>query len=451
MGGKSAMRIERASLILLITIGGGLLGGCSSEDEGIDGFTEAEWAKIQTLSPLPAVPPDPTNQYADDPAAAVLGQRFFHEKGYSGPIIVGADGMNGGLGAAGETGKIACASCHQGTWMIDQHSGPNNATLGADWLPRNATTPINASFYAPWFENDGLSDSQWADALVDPELSLAMNGSRLKVVHLVYTKYRADYEAIFPPLDPALDPAHADAARFPPEGKPKAAATEPDGPWEMMAPEDQEIATRIFVNFGKAIQAYVRTLVSRDAPFDRYVAGDVGAISAEAKRGLDLFIGKANCVACHSGPLLSDNNFHNTAIAAEGPHIIPDETGRHAAIGLLLANPFNSDGEYSDDRNTKILEGLVATDQDIGRWRTKGLREIAETAPYSHTGQFATLQDLLEFYNEGGAPSGFVGKKDELMVPLNLTPDEITDLEAFLGTLTGAPVPAALQMDTSAP
>jgi cytochrome c peroxidase len=419
--------------------------GCASEEELVDGvFTPAEWEKVQTLSPLPEVPQSPTNKYADNPEAAKLGQRFFFEKSYSGPITVGDDGTNGGLGAAGETGKLACATCHSGEWFLDRHSKPNNASLGADWVPRNANSIVNAVYYKPWVENDGISDSFWSDALVDPEFNLALNGSRLRLAHVLYEKYKDDYNKVFDPdLDDGLDPAAADP-RFPPEGKPGT----PE--WDAMAPADQEIVTTAFVNFGKAIEAYERQLVSGDAPFDRYVAGDTGAISASAKNGLKLFIGKANCVACHEGPHFSDDDFHVNGVAPEGEHIIPEETGREAVIQHVLENPFNSNGVYSDDRNTGWLDGLALTDAAKGQWRTKGLRQGTETAPYMHTGQFETLRDVVEFYNDGGAESGYVGVKDEQVKPLNLTDTEISDLVAFLESLTGAPVPEALQVDTSA-
>src|SRR6185503_306165 len=86
--------------------------GCGGGEELYDGmFTSAEVAKLRALGPLPSLKPDTTNQYADDPAAAALGQRLFFESGYSGAIVVGDDGENGGLGAAGETGKVSCRSC----------------------------------------------------------------------------------------------------------------------------------------------------------------------------------------------------------------------------------------------------------------------------------------------------------------------------------------------------
>ncbi len=201
--------------------------------------------------------------------------------------------------------------------------------------------------------------------------------------------------------------------------------------------------------------AKLELLVSKNAPFDRYVAGDRDAIPAAAKRGLKLFIGKANCVGCHNTPLFSDNEFHNTGLLVQGvPRANPMERGRIDAINLLLDIEFRSDGPYSDDvkEGQQRLAGLKKDDDKwLGLWRTKGLREIGETAPYTHAGQFATLKDVVVFYNKGGDDSGFVGVKDKQMKPLNLTDAEMEDLVAFMKTLTGDPVPAELAKDTSAP
>lgn len=424
-----------------------LLAACTPEEELIDGvFTPAEWERIQTLSPLPEVPEEPTNKYADDADAAALGHKLFHEKGYSGPIVT-EDDAAGGLGKVGETGKIACASCHSGPWLIDQRSQPGDNSLGSTWLPRNANAVVNAVFYLPWIENDGISDSLWSDALVDPE-GIAMNGSRLQVAHVMWDKYRDEYNEIFDPdLDPALDPAATDAARFPAIGKPGT----PE--YDAMTAADQEHVTQIFVNFGKALDAYMRLLVSRDAPFDRYIAGDTAAIDAAAKRGLKLFVGKASCVECHDGPHFddSDDNFRVNGLRPEGSQVVPEETGRQFVVDVILNNPFNAAGKWSDDpvagkRRVDEVSGLDAAalaDLD-GRWRVKGLRQADQTAPYMHTGQFKTLREVVEFYNDGGHPDGFVGVKDPLIVPLNLSEAEIDDLVAFLGTLTGEPVPADL-------
>lgn len=437
------MGLRRTGWLLLVAAAAA---GCGTDEELVDGvFTPTEWEAVQTLSPLPDLPADTTNKHADDPAAAKLGQRLFHEKGFSGPLAVGDDGSNGGLGQAGEEGKVACASCHHGTWMIDERSSPGNASLGADWIPRNANSIVNSQYYAPWAENDGLSDSFWSDSLVDPEFSLAMNGSRLRLVHVLYAKYRDEYNAVFEPdLDPALDPAAPDAARFPADGKPG------DADYDGMTPEDQRAVTVAFTNFGKAVAAYMRLLVSKEAPFDRYVAGDTAAIGEEAKRGARLFVGKAGCAACHAGPHFSDDDFHVNGLAARGDHIVAEETGREAAIPVVLANPFNSDGEFSDDQSSGRLDGLVATEEARGKWRTKGLRQASVTGPYMHTGQMETLREVVEFYNKGGDEAGVVGTKSDKIKPLNLTEQEIDDLVAFLESLTGEPVPEALREDTSA-
>jgi cytochrome c peroxidase len=422
---------------------------CGPEDELVDGvFTADEWEKIKTLSPLPAPPDEPTNRFADDPDAADLGQMFFHEKGYAGPLLV-----DSALGKVGDIGKVACASCHEGEWMIDLHSKPNNATLGVDWLPRNSNSVVNAAYYAPWIENDGISDSMWADALVDLEVPIGFNSSRLRLVHVIWNKYRAEYDAVFDPdLDPALDPASPEAGRFPPEGKPG------DATWDAMAPADQEIVLQIMVNFGKAIDAYLRQLVSTDAPFDRYVAGETDAIGLAAKRGLKLFVGKAGCVHCHDGPHFSDNQFHVNGLKKMGSHVKFAETdGRALWIERMLSLPWNSASKWSDDpgeggRRLAELKDMSVEQEKAewnGMWRTKALRQAAKTAPYMHTGQIATLREVVEFYNKGGDDGGFVGTKSELVVPLNLTEQEIDDLVAFLETLTGDPVPPELRADTS--
>jgi hypothetical protein len=113
----------------------------------------------------------------------------------------------------------------------------------------------------------------------------------------MFEHYRRDYNDAFPewPLDPGV----ADYRRFPATGSPYTDTAN----WNGLTSADKEIINRILVNYGKAIEAYLRRLVSRNAPFDRYVAGQRNAISRDAKAGLKLFIGKAECVHCHYTPL----------------------------------------------------------------------------------------------------------------------------------------------------
>jgi len=414
-----------------------------SDEELVDGiFTAAQWAKIEELSPLPDPPLDSTNRFQRDPMAAALGQALFFETDYAGPLRVGDDGQNGGLGMVGDTGKIACASCHQGPWLIDLRTNPHNVSLGADIIARNAASMVNVAYYAPWIENDGLLDSLWSEAMIDIESDTGFNSSRLRLAHVIHAEYREQYDAIFDPdLDPALDPSHPEAARFPADGRP----TSPE--WNAMTPADQEHVTGIYVNFGKALHAYLDLLVSRDAPFDRYVAGETDALTPAAKRGLRLFVGRAACVECHDTPHFSDDDFHDTAIAATGPFIASDEQGRYARIDFLLAHEFNSSSRWSDDPETGRLDGLTKDEALIGAWRTKGLRQVAETAPYMHTGQFATLEDVIDFYDQGGHAEGFQGIRDDIIRPLDLSADEKSDLVEFLKTLTGQELPAELLLD----
>src|SRR5690349_12950452 len=124
-------------LKLFVTIGciGGAA-GCESEP-GEDGFSEPELAKVRTFGPLPSLPSQPMNRYADDPAAAAFGQRLFFERAYSGALQVGDDGSNGGLGPVGETGKVSCASCHDpSAYYIDTRTKPNNVSLGVGYGER---------------------------------------------------------------------------------------------------------------------------------------------------------------------------------------------------------------------------------------------------------------------------------------------------------------------------
>jgi cytochrome c peroxidase len=189
--------------------------------------------------------------------------------------------------------------------------------------------------------------------------------------------------------------------------------------------------------------------VSGNSAFDKYVAGDTGSISPAAKNGLKLFVGKANCVECHKSSHFSDDKFHVIGLIAKGENIVPDETGREAVIGVVLNNPFNSSGEYSDDKTTGRLDGLVESEAERGKWRTKGLRNAAMTGPYMHTGQFTTLEDVVKHYNKGGDDADFIGTKDKAIRKLNLTDAEIKDIVAFIESLTGDVVPAALRADTS--
>ena len=414
-----------------------------------DDFTEAELAIIAGLGPLPAVPPDPTNKVANDPKAAVLGQMLFFDTSTSGAIATGDDGTNGGLGAQGEKGKVSCASCHGGPALVDVRSKPGNVSLGTDHGTRNALAVVNSAYYL-WTNWGGRFDSQWSLPLAVAENPRIMASTRLEIAHMIFAKYKAEYEAVFGALDPALDPTSADAQRFPPAGKPKANAADPDGPWELMDPNDRTIVMTIFANYGKAIQAYMRKLVSGNNALDKFIAGDRAALTPSEKNGLRLFVGTAGCVQCHNGPTLSDGKFHALGVPQVGPKVPATDLGRFADVPPLLASPFNTSGAFSDDKTTNKLAGLAQDPAQRGQFRTPSLRNVALAAPYMHAGQHADLAAVVAFYAKGGGDVSDAGiTKDPLVEPFKASESELADLVAFLKALNGEAVPGALTQSTA--
>src|SRR5689334_18065670 len=380
-------------LVVAVSIGSAGLAACEIRDAPpgsaetaieAEELTAQDWQLLHTLSPLPAVPEDRTNKYADSPAAARLGQMLFFEPRLSGPIQTGT-AQEGQLGAIGESNKIACRNCHmpESVWLYDIRSNnggpiPNATALGSLWMTRNVSSVVNTVFYvnahggAHWRENDGFSDSEWFDAQSEPEGPPVQNGSRLQLAHVLFDHYRADYDAAF--ADWPLDPGLADLARFPATGSPYTDTAS----WNRLSAGDKEIVNRVLANYGKAIEAYLRKLVSRDAPFDRFVAGDHRAIGPDARRGLKLFLGKAGCVHCHNTPLLSDDDFHVIGLAIDttrSPHADPNEVGR-AFNQSLICDPavadgdFNVNGHFSDDPATTRDGNFCSQTIPPGLWRT---------------------------------------------------------------------------------
>jgi cytochrome c peroxidase len=412
--------------VLLVVLGVPLASACgrTSAPTDPDALTTAERAALATLSPLPPVPADPTNAVADDPRAAALGQLLFFDEALAGPLLVDSE-----RGKAGELGKVSCRTCHAGPALDD---AGKHLSVGAGRGTRNSPPLLNSVFYR-WNNWGGRFDTPWALVLGALEKADVMNGSRLAVVHAVRTKYRAEYEAIFGPLDAAL----ADPTRFPPAGKPGAPA------WDAMPPGDRRLVDTVFANTGKLIAAYMRLLVAREAPFDRFVAGEAMAISPAAKRGVRLFL--RHCASCHAGPHFSDDEFHALAVAQFGAGVPDTDLGRFADVPDLLASPFNAAGAFGDAKRTVDVAQTPAL---RGQFRTPTLRNVAVTAPYMHAGQLATLDAVVAFYNAGGGNvEGVV--KDPEMKRLGLTVAQQSDLVAFMQTLTDTALPPALLADPS--
>lgn len=186
-------------------------------------------------------------------------------------------------------------------------------------------------------------------------------------------------------------------------------------------------------SYGKilnALSAYVKSLVSPEAPLDKFLAGDRSALSAGAERGMELFKGKAGCIQCHSGPMLTDEGFHNLG-APENLEVF-EEPLRH----ITFRRFFKTLGV----ENTHLLRkdmGLYAVTKepgDQGKFKTPSLREAARTAPYMHNGVLNTLEEVIEFYNKGGGPEA---GENRPLKPLGLSEQEKKDLVEFLKALSG--------------
>lgn len=190
---------------------------------------------------------------------------------------------------------------------------------------------------------------------------------------------------------------------------------------------------------GQAIASYERTLISGNTPFDRWYYGrDRAALSREAQRGFKLFTGKARCGACHAlgvdHALFTDQELHNTGIGWQrSMHTHSEEAAVPIAPGLNVAKHLV---EAVSEPPPNDLGRYEVTQDPVDRWRykTPSLRNVALTAPYMHDGSFATLADVVAYYNRGGYAAPDL---DRLIKPLGLSTMEQNDLVVFLESLTG--------------
>jgi cytochrome c peroxidase len=339
-----------------------------------DNWSAAERELIQSLS-LDALEPlsaDPSNKYADNPAAAELGKRLFHDTRLS------------------SNGKVSCATCH----IAERQFQDGVALAEGVGTTTRRTMPIAGTAYSPWMFWDGRKDSQWSQALGPLESPVEHGGTRGQYVRVLAKEYADQYRAVF-------------------------------------GPTDFSDTTRVFVNIGKAIAAFERKLQFGASRFDTYARAGQG-LNDDEVAGLKLFIGRANCTQCHNGALLTDNVFHNTGVAPRAG--LPKDVGRALGAKQVLADEFNCKSKWSDARPAQCgeLEYLVPDGQELERaFKTPSLRGVASRAPYLHAGQIATLAEVLEHYNR--APDSSHGHSE--IAPLKLSRKELKQLEAFLRTL----------------
>lgn len=384
-------------------------------------------ALLRSMSPLPPPPSSPSNRVADDPAAAALGQQLFFDPGLS------------------KDGSVSCATCHDPRTAF---TDGKQLAVGLAEGRRHTPTLWNVAYHR-WLTWDGRADSLWMQALDPIEDPREMGGTRTDVVRHVANDpaLRARYEEVFGALPgEALAAAHGSA-------RPARSGEDPAGPvperWTALADEDRAAIDRAFTNLGKAIAAYQRLLVRGDAPFDRFVAQltDDGNVRGEpvlgksAQRGLKLFFGRGNCVLCHSGPNFSDGEFHNNALPTlHGGE--PIDAGRYDGAEVVRSSPFHQGGAFSDDpggAGGESVRSLKRSSDTWGEFRTPSLRNLRGRAPFMHQGQFASLDEVLEFYSEMAGASGRSHHQEQFLVPLRLSESERDDLIAFLDSLEGLP------------
>lgn len=332
---------------------------------------------------LPPVPVSADNPIT--PEKVKLGDKLFHDTRFS------------------TTGEVSCATCH------DRQKG------FADGLPvseginklkgtRNAPTVINAAYLHTqfWDGREPTLEAQSAQPFLNPvEMGLKDHEPILEIV-----RTDPEYVALF-------------KNAFGKTG-------------------DQITMTEV----QQALGTFQRTLVGGDTPFDKYYfGGDKNAMSPAAIRGLEIFVGQGRCVSCHvieqTQALFTDNRFHMIGVAAnqmprdldELSAAVADVKEKGTDIAVLTNPKTSSLGRYAVTRDLT----------DIGAFKTPTLRNIELTAPYMHDGSHKTLEEVVQFYNNGGRMEETDPLPEILsggIRPLNLTEEQQADLIEFMKALT---------------
>jgi len=386
------MNANRLSARLASLLVVGLLASACENEEPFPNFDELEL--LRELHDMPLRPPaDPTNRLADNVQAASLGNRLFHDPKLS------------------ACGTVSCSSCHDGdgrTVSTALANGCNGGITG-----RNPPTILNVG-HERWFMWDGRADRLWNQAILPMTSPIEMASTPTIVRDQLASSYTDEYTALFgkTPADTGDD--------------------------------------EILANVGKLIQAYERTVNRTRAPFDDDVRRFLAAIETSqaeadndpAQLGLKTFVRKGQCIICHKGVTMTDHLFHNIGVKDSSP----GAPGQIAAVEAMLDWKFNAAGIYSDARTGQDANRLGSLRSTLaqksaemeGAYKTPTLRNVTLTAPYMHTGEQATLDDVIEFYNKGGDEDGsFVGRRTDTIKPLDLNDEEKAALKQLLESMTG--------------
>ncbi len=328
---------------------------------------------------LPEVPVPSDNPQSELKVA--LGKRLYNDKRFS------ADGT------------VSCETCHSPDKAFTDHLRVSKGIKGQEGT-RNAPTVINAAYYTTQFWDGRVPSLE--EQSKGPFINPVEHG--LKDFAPILATIRADrqYREMFMKVFDA-------------------------------APADITID-----HVAKAIAAFERTVISGDSPFDRYLYGkDRDAMSEAAIRGLEVFRVKGRCVDCHTigqtSAIFTDNRFHNIGVGfsqiSENLMDIVDayrarqESEHEMDVTILTSRNISELGRFA----------ITLDPSDIGRFKTPSLRNIAVTGPYMHDGSMDTLEEVVEFYNEGGEDNPML---DGGIRPLRLTEQEKADLVEFMKALT---------------
>jgi cytochrome c peroxidase len=401
--------------------------------------------------------PTTGNRLSGNAAAIKWGKALFFDKRLSGD------------------GKIACASCHDPATGWGKHEAKTNLKEGYQ-AARHVPHLWNVR-YNRWYFWDGRADSLWSQALMPIENKAEMASSRVQIATLIINTpaLKQSYQQLFGEI-----PARLINANLPQAGKPNSALKKKnnnndvdilDQQWQQLDTVIQADINTLFANIGKAIASFEETIISKDSAFYQFAdqllaqsnssinlqkdsdksesiqttlqASSIknAAISAQAAQGLKLFIGKAGCVNCHSGAHFSDHEFHQSFLKAIN---LKGDLGRYDAIDKLRNNPFNMSSRFYDNsakgRGNQADNKLDYIYKNIafrGQFKTPSLRNVANTYPYMHTGEFKTLDAVIEYYAHISKRTQANNHQEALLQSLPLSKDEQQYLVAFLQTLTG--------------
>lgn len=343
----------------------------ASPEPLVDGhFTRDEWDMVRDMGAAEALPRDPSNAKEDDPNARALGAALFADTGFS------------------PSNDVSCATCHDAKKSfsdgLPRPSGPN--VRGSRRTPR-----IALAAYARWQFWDGRADSLWAQALGPFENPDEIASSRVAVVRRLATTHKAAFEAAFPAV-PLPDPA-----TLPAGGKPG------DPTYDALPAPTREAVTRAFVDAGKAIAAFERTLPYPKMRLDAYARGDAKALSEAEKSSLSVFM-QTGCAQCHFGPRLTNDAFHAVRMPTGRADGLADR-GRRDGLTLLAKSEFSRGSRYAD-APAAVSPARDADDTTLGAFKTPSLRGVAGGGPFGHGGAIASLIEVTEHYGRRGLPEG---------------------------------------------